>query len=144
MGLWLSHDELNEFGLQWNKGKPVVTTGNEREAVAEGGMVGRVQRVHTARRTYSMGLVLSPLLGVLQAYIVVKNLAPRKLALIKKRFGSLVSVCANATGSMRSETHVRFFLNQVMEKATLRARPNLVQRPGCLLNQWTMKHTVPL
>jgi len=126
VGLWLSHDEFNEFGLQWNKGKKVITPDKERSSVAEGGMVARVQRVHTARRTYSMGFVLSPLLGVLHAYILVKNLPYRKIAAIKKRFGTLISVYANRTGCMRSETHVRFFLNQVMEKAVSRARPNLV------------------
>ena len=126
MGLWLSHDEFNEFGLQWNKGKKVVTTDNERGSVAEGGIVAHVQRVHTARRTYTMGFVLSPLLGVLHSYILVKNLTARKIAVIQKRFGTLVSVHANRTGCMRSETHVRFFLNQVMEKALSRARPNLV------------------
>ena len=104
----------------------MVTTDSERGAVVEGGIVARAQRFHTARRTYSLGFILSPLLGVLHAYILVKNLPARKIALIKKRFGTLVSVCANRTGCMRSETHVRFFSNQVMEKATLRARPNLV------------------
>ena len=49
-------------------------------------------------------------------YVLFKRLAKKKQATLEKEFGSLISVFANNTGAMRSDTHLEFFLKDVLPK----------------------------
>lgn len=46
----------------------------------------------------------------------------KDLSTLTKKFGSLLDFMTNETGSMRSETHVAFFLDMVLRKAIDRLR----------------------
>ena len=109
--LWIAHDEFKEYHYQWGKGTSVLTTPKER---SQARIAAKVQRVHNSRNSVTMGLLLSPSLGVLRAYLLYKKVSKVKKDRIEKEFGSMVSVGANSTGNMRSETHVDWFLPQVL------------------------------
>ena len=79
-------------------------------------------RVSTARTSCTMGFVLSATLGVVRAYVLFKTLSKAKKKTIEKLFGTLVSAHANTTGSMRSETHVNWFLKDVYPKALMQVK----------------------
>ena len=117
--LWIAHDEFKEYHYGWAKGEFVITTPKER---ATKRIVGKVKRSATSRQSVTMGLLLAPTLGVLRAYLLYKNLAAWKKRKIEKDYGSLVSVGANQTGSMRSETHVNWFLPEVYAPASKKAK----------------------
>ena len=124
--MWLANDEFSENYLKWAKGRKVLTTAKER---ASSRVVGRVARVHTARGSVTMGLILSPVFGVVRAYMIVGKLANNKKLFIQKHFGSMVDVMANSTGSVRAETHVDFIIPVVLTKAAKRVR-NLLKLPA--------------
>ena len=80
--LWLMQDEFNEFFLPHAKGRRTLTTAKERN---ESRIVARVARNNNARRTCTMGLVISPVLGILRGYLVFKAISEKKLREIKRR-----------------------------------------------------------
>ena len=107
--LWLSHDEFNEYQYSWDKDRKhlILDDGTDR---------GISRSVQSARSSVSMGLVLSPVHGVVMAYILFRQITDRKLKAIHHKFGKLARVLGNVAGNMRSQTHVEFFLQEAKRR----------------------------
>ena len=98
--LLLAHDEFNEFLYKPKIGKNVLTTERERNMRGPGHRA-RVRRVSGGRQTFTCGLILSPIHGVLKAYILGKTIGQKAIRRIRDEFGELLHIAQN-TGLLQN------------------------------------------
>ena len=67
-----------------------------------------------SRDSVTMGLALAPTAGVLRGYLIFKAMGTARLRALLQTYSAAVDILVNATGSMRSETHVRQCLGQTL------------------------------
>ena len=106
--------------------------------------MARVKKLSTSRLTYTLGMVLSLVYGVLRGYVLCKGLTKKNKETIERQFGTLTSVHNNTTGSMRCQTHVDWFLGEVVPLAVTRARRLMkagLDQPALLIEDSAPGHT---